>query len=201
MQASIIDQYSQDAPNKFSRYEAMDPEQVHAEVRSFVEQGHGLALDIGAGSGRDANWLNTLGYEVYAIEPSDLRRLGQIKHPKIQWLDDQLPNLKNTFDLNKTFDLIWLSAVWMHIPPEQRHQAFNNLNKLLSPNSMIMISYRNGGSPDVPMYPVSDVGLQQLAQQNALKQVLHEQQGDLQNRDGVEWHCFLFQKPLTSSPT
>ena len=32
-----------------------------------------VACDIGAGSGRDANWLASNGWEVVAVEPSTLR--------------------------------------------------------------------------------------------------------------------------------
>src|SRR5690606_32527632 len=52
-----------------ARYEAVAAETVHAALLSFLPQGAGLlALDVGAGSGRDAAWLAGLGYEVVAVE-------------------------------------------------------------------------------------------------------------------------------------
>jgi ubiquinone/menaquinone biosynthesis C-methylase UbiE len=40
-----------------------------------------LALDIGAGAGRDAQWLKSMGYEVVAVEPScGMRSEGERRH-------------------------------------------------------------------------------------------------------------------------
>lgn len=50
-----------------------------------------IALDVGAGSGRDAAWLASLGYEVVAAEPAAGMRIeAQRRHPdpRIRWLDD-----------------------------------------------------------------------------------------------------------------
>jgi ubiquinone/menaquinone biosynthesis C-methylase UbiE len=39
------------------------------------------ALDVGAGSGRDAAWLVSRGFEVWAVEPSEvMRREAQKRH-------------------------------------------------------------------------------------------------------------------------
>lgn len=83
-------------------------------------------LDIGAGSGRDAAWFAANDYDVVAVKPSETmlahaRRL----HPssRIHWLAGNLPDLANVRRLGISFDLILLSAVWMHIPPAARERA------------------------------------------------------------------------------
>ncbi|WP_051328528.1 class I SAM-dependent methyltransferase [Geminicoccus roseus] len=100
-----------------ARYEAVTAKTVHAALLSFLPQGAGLlALDVGAGSGRDAAWLAGLGYEVVAVEPAaGMRAEAQERHPdpRIRWLDDRLPDLAAVHRLGLAFDLILLSAVWM----------------------------------------------------------------------------------------
>jgi hypothetical protein len=50
-------------------YESVTAESVH--VADFIPRGAGLsALDVGAGSGRDAAWLVSLGFDVLAVEPA-----------------------------------------------------------------------------------------------------------------------------------
>jgi SAM-dependent methyltransferase len=77
-------------------------------------------LDVGAGSGRDAAWFAANGYDVVAVEPSDAMLAHARKlHPssRIHWVSDSLPDLANVRRLGLSFNLILLSAVWMHIPP------------------------------------------------------------------------------------
>ena len=61
--------YDADAANLAQRYEALSTAQVHAAVLEFLPPG-GFALDIGAGSGRDAAWLSSRGFDVLPREPS-----------------------------------------------------------------------------------------------------------------------------------
>jgi 2-polyprenyl-3-methyl-5-hydroxy-6-metoxy-1,4-benzoquinol methylase len=77
-------------------------------------------LDVGAGSGRDAAWLAGKGYSVLAVEPSaTMREEAQGRHavPSIVWMDDRLPSLDAVLRLGAAFDLILVSAVWMHVQP------------------------------------------------------------------------------------
>ena len=50
-----------------------------------------------------------------------MRDAGKALHrsPDIRWLDDSLPALEKVLRSKLTFDLIWLSAVWMHVPTER----------------------------------------------------------------------------------
>lgn len=111
-----------------ARYEQLRAEDVHAAFVNFLPSGSDrLALDIGAGSGRDAAWLVSLGFEVVAVEPaSGMREAGAARHvgSSIRWLDDRLPALSATHRLGLAFDVILMSGIFMHVPPEQRSRAF-----------------------------------------------------------------------------
>ncbi len=114
---------------------------------------------MGAGSGRDAAWLVSLGYDVVAAEPAHgMRREGQRRHadPRLRWIDDRLPELGAVHRLGLAFDLILLSGVWMHVRPPDRPRAFRKLATLLKPGGMLLMTVRNaGGEPDRPMWETS----------------------------------------------
>jgi len=122
--------YDREAESLAASYESKSFEEVHSGVLDLVPEPAGLVLDIGAGSGRDAAWFADHEQEVIAVEPAGrMRDIAKSLHPdsRIRWLDDQLPALTNVFRTGLTFDLIWLSAVWMHVPPTSRERAFRKL--------------------------------------------------------------------------
>lgn len=89
--------YNEQAESLATRYEQLRAEAVHSAFLDVLPGGPDrLALDIGAGSGRDAAWLSRLGFDVVAVEPARrMRETGEALHPghRIRWLDDRLPAL------------------------------------------------------------------------------------------------------------
>ena len=139
--------YNQNRDELFEKYHAYDPAVVHRAWAPQHLEGKktGFACDIGAGTGRDANWLAEQGWEVLAVEPSKLRESGeQHSHPRVAWLDDALPDLKRLRALGRRFDLILLRSVWMHVPRSKRERAFRILSELLNPSGLLVISLRHG---------------------------------------------------------
>ncbi|NMV25720.1 class I SAM-dependent methyltransferase, partial [Vibrio parahaemolyticus] len=104
-------------------------EDVHASWRAFWPQARDRVLDVGAGSGRDAKWMAEHGCEVIAIEPAQaLLRFGKSYcGDSVTWLEDGLPKLEKVINLGFRFDLILVSAVWMHLAPTHRERAFRKL--------------------------------------------------------------------------
>jgi hypothetical protein len=81
---SAIASYDAQALNLAARYDDPSLLAVHADLHGYLpERAAGLlALDVGAGSGRDAGWLASLGYEVVAVEPAEaMRREGALCGP------------------------------------------------------------------------------------------------------------------------
>ena len=136
--------YDDHAEALCSQYNAVEAGVVHGRWK--LPDKLGFACDIGAGSGRDANWLASLGWDVVAVEPSaEMRKVAMAtSHPNVTWLDDALPHLNKLRSLGHRFDLILLSAVWMHVPPTKRERAFRILSELLKPSGMLVISLRHG---------------------------------------------------------
>lgn len=182
------------------RYERLSPEAVHAGFLDYLPSGADrLALDIGAGSGRDAAWLRDLGFEVVAVEPAKgMRDAARARHAgkNIRWLDDRLPSLTNTHRLGLAFDVILLSGVFMHVRPEERPRAFRKIATLLKPGGRLLISVRDGsGTSDRPMWSVPRGELEAYARAQGLAVLQVADASDLQGRAQVRWTTYALQLP------
>lgn len=176
-------------------WEAVDPRNVHDWLLPHLPSDPSLILDIGAGTGRDAAWLASLGHRVIAVEPSaELRRLAQEIHtsPSIQWVDDHLPGLEVVHRHGLSFDLILLSAVWMHIAADVRGRAFRKLITLLKPGGALAISVRHGPVDDErAMFSVSQTEIEVLARQYGAFVQSVTQSADKLGRTEVSWTQLL----------
>ena len=200
MSANNITYYSKQAESLSAQYDNVSFTDVHSDwLRHLPDQG--WALDVGAGSGRDAAYLANKGLSVVAVEPAEgMRSLARSKNPQpnIHWLDDTLPELQKVFALQIKFDLILLSAVWMHIAPSQRERTFRKLSSLLKPNGKLVISLRHGECHDERvMYEVSTSEQAQLASKFGLSYELATAQvaTDKLGRDGVSWQTVVLTLP------
>ncbi len=195
----IILPYNQNATQFMEQYESCDFLEVHSGIDELLPISPGCILDIGAGSGRDAAWFAEKGHEVVAVEPAEkLRVLANERHQnaKIRWMNDALPALSNVLRTGLTFDLIWLSAVWMHIAPRDRQRSFRKMVTLLRPGGKIMLSLRNGPIPkERIMFHSSGEEVERLARRFGLA-VVHQVNGrDKLGRDKITWKSFVLQLP------
>lgn len=186
-----ISHYEQNAARLVTQYESLAFEDVHMSLLDLLPGPGATILDVGAGSGRDAAWFALHGYDVVAVEPSDaMRAHGRALHPsaRIHWLSDSLPELAQVSRLGLTFDLILLSAVWMHVAPASRARALRKLATMLSPSGRIAISLRLG-EPDAAraMHEVSLHELSSLSQQFGLRLIRATDSADRLGRGGLSW--------------
>ncbi|MDE2904730.1 MAG: class I SAM-dependent methyltransferase [Acidobacteriota bacterium] len=161
------DWYDANADAAAARYEGVLPERLHGWLVDLLPTTPAAALDVGAGSGRDAAWLSSRGYDVVAVEPSlRMRTIARERHtePGIRWLADSLPALRGTVKTGLAFDVILLSAVWMHVAPSDRARAFRKLVNLLKPGGLIALSLRHGPAEATrALHPVSADEIRRLA--------------------------------------
>jgi 2-polyprenyl-3-methyl-5-hydroxy-6-metoxy-1,4-benzoquinol methylase len=149
--------YSAEAPALLKLYESISFEDAHRGVFDLVPAAPIEVLDIGAGTGRDAAWFAARGDRVTAIEPTrELREGGMALHAaqKITWIDDCLPELASV--RGRAFDLVWMSAVWMHFTTEERAAMAPIVAGLVRPGAALMISLRRPPRPERRMFEVSD---------------------------------------------
>jgi SAM-dependent methyltransferase len=174
-----------------AQYEAIRFADVHGAVLHLIPTQPSRVLDIGAGSGRDAAALAQRGHQVVAVEPTAaLRAEGQRIHAGValEWLDDHLPDLDRLSASGRQFDLILLSAVWMHLDAAERCQAMAAVAPLLAPGALLLLSLRHGPVPwGRRMFDVSAQETVDLAAQHGLHTVHQGQRDDAQGRADVHW--------------
>ena len=193
--------YSKNAPILASKYNSLNPESLHASWSKFIPDDPGIALDIGAGSGRDANWLAAKRWDVVAVEPcKEFRETArENSHDNVIWLDDELPELKKLRTAGHRFNLVLLSAVWMHVSRSKRERAFRIISELLEPGGILVFTLRHGNDEqenlDRGFHPVSSGELEVFAKQRALKQFPLVRLDDQLSRDNVRWETMVFQLP------
>jgi SAM-dependent methyltransferase len=196
MSASVsgTEGYAEEAEELFKQYEGIPFADAHRTVLHLIPAMPGRVLDIGSGTGRDAAWFAGRGHSVVAVEPTDAMRLPAMAlhpSPRIDWLNDSLPDLAALRARGATFDLVMLTAVWMHLEEEQRRRAMPNLASLLRPGGTLIMKIRHGPVPPVRrMFEVSAEETIDLARMQGLHPVLNvrtESSLERNRNAGVSW--------------
>jgi hypothetical protein len=132
-----------------------------------------------------------------------MREVGKKLHPgvPIAWIADSLPGLSSFRDRTSSFDLILVSAVWMHLAKKEREPAARRLAELLAPAGVIIVTLRHGpqdeerGIADIPDDELSDMmGRQGLT----LIRKLFER--DLRGRSEIAWSTLVYRKASLDRP-
>lgn len=137
--------YEANADRLLIDYERVSFEEIHQDLLQHVLAQAGNALDVGCGSGRDAAWLARNGWNVVAVDPSLRMLKGAARlhaEPNIVWKQDRLPALNNTRVLNRSYELILLTAVLMHLPPQEQRQSIETVMDLCAPLATVALSVR-----------------------------------------------------------
>ena len=212
--------YNKNAAELAKQYLSTSFDKVHQSwhqlLPAIIENPNARILDIGAGSGRDAKFIaqaavnkhgNKNGTQVIAVEPANLlAELGarQTAGLNVKWFTDSLPALSTITKQEVSFDLILLSAVWMHIPISERARSIRKLANLLKPGGKLVISLRHSSSTEEAeqerkarkMHVVCADELKQLAQNVGLFTKLETQkEDDKLGRNHVSWQTLVLQMP------
>jgi len=186
--------YSENSTALFDQYQSLSFDAVHQSWLSTVNLSKfKTALDIGAGSGRDALALSQLRLCVTAIEPAQslMEKGVELTGDKVTWKSDTLPELSS---LNKnTFDIILVSAVWMHLTKEQQRQSLSRLSTLLNDNGILVITLRHGDFDDGrAAFDVSATRLTSDEKRLGLSLMHSYNDTDQLNRPDVFWETLVF---------
>lgn len=198
VRVSGTEHYADEAPELLKRYESISFTDAQAPILQLIPPAPGRALDIGAGTGRDAAGLAALGYSIVAVEPTEeLRRGAMLLHPSpmIEWLDDSLPDLTVVRARKEEFDLVMLTAVWMHLDEAQRQRAMPNVSALVREGGIVIMSLRHGPVPSGRrMFKVSAEETVALARRSNLFCTLNREAEASLRQLGVSWTRLAFQK-------
>src|ERR1700704_4075561 len=176
---SGTENYAEEARELLKRYESISFADTHHSVMHLIPTEPCRVLDIGAGTGRDAAGFAAMEHRVVAAEPTEeMRRGAMALHPSplIEWLDDSLPDLATVLARNEQFDVVMLTAVWMHLDERQRRRAMPNLAALASEGGAMILTLRHGPvPPGRRMFEVSAEETIGLAQPLGLRCVLNRE--------------------------
>ena len=208
MELSSSGFYNQHATTLADQYLSKTFAEVHRSwlhlLTPILNKPNARILDLGAGAGRDSRYLAEQGQanhiDVTAIEPADsLADIGraQTQGLNVSWLNDSLPALENVTAQEISFDLILLSAVWMHIPASLRARSLRKLANLLKPGGKLVISLRHGKSTDARvMHEVCSDELTNLGKTVGLFPIFTtDTEHDRLGRSEVHWQTVVLQLP------
>jgi len=190
--------YDFESAKYFENYSKLYFSNVHRQFIKFLpKSANAKILDIGCGSGRDALSLARRGYQLTAVEPSTkMLELAKAKnnHKNIRWLNDSLPHLSVLHE--NTYDFILLSAVWMHIAPEEREASIKRMSELLNRDGHLAITLRIGApDPLRMMYPIFTNDLLTQSKKAGLTLVYSSRETkDSLKRDEVKWKKVVLKK-------
>jgi SAM-dependent methyltransferase len=200
-QVSGTEGYADEAEELFRLYEAIPFADAHLVVLHLIPTVPSRVLDIGSGTGRDAAWFAEQGHRVVAVEPTDAMRLPAMAlhpSPRIEWLNDSLPDLALLLGRGEKFDVVMLSAVWMHLDQAQRREAMPNLASLVQPGGVMIMKVRHGPVPvGRRMFEILPEETIELARMQDLQPVLNVRTESSQERNraiGVTWTNLAFVK-------
>lgn len=183
--------YGEQAAELVVQYESITFEDVHSDVLHLLPATSSRIADIGAGTGRDAAALARRGHRVVAVEPTaELREAGERLHAGIgiEWLDDSLPALTRLREQPMRFDVIMLTAVWMHLDADERARAMAAVDALLADHGLVFLSLRHGPVPaGRRMFDVSAEETIALAEPYGLRSAHCSERSGLMGRTDVHW--------------
>jgi SAM-dependent methyltransferase len=142
--------YAEKAESLVKQWQNISFADQHKPVLHLIPEVPSRILDVGSGVGVDAAAFAAMGHAVVAVEPVDeLRVAGIEQHPssKIEWIDDSLPDLAILLSRSETFDVVMLTAVWMHLDEQQRSRAMPSVSSLVSEGGVLIMSLRHGPVP------------------------------------------------------
>jgi SAM-dependent methyltransferase len=186
--------YADEADELAVRYESFSFADAHSRIIHLLPPAPAQIIDIGAGTGRDAAALAKLGHRVTAVEPTQALLEHAIRlHPgdQIEWICDSLPAL---VQIGGQFDVLMLTAVWMHLDFGQRVAGMRRLRELMKVGTLVLITLRHGPVPiGRRMFEVTPEETVELAASHGLNCTLRLEEADgAQNRADVRWDRLAF---------
>ena len=137
------------SPDKFvTNTDVMVNELEMRKMLKLLQSKDATILDIGCGSGKDAQRLVDMGYKVTGIDLSEglLEKARQL-HPGIDLRKMDMRQLD--FD-NEAFDAIWCNATLLHLNDEDIRLTLKEISRVLKLGGVLAVSFKEGsGSKEV----------------------------------------------------
>lgn len=133
-----------------TKYINTSPQKVDGRLKAWIDKNldkldkTAKILEIGSGSGKDADYFISLGYEMEMTDASQ----GFVDHLKQSGKNARLLNAIID-DLGGGYDMVFADAVFLHFNPEQLKAVLNKAFNALKPNGRIVFSMKAGSGEEV----------------------------------------------------
>ena len=108
-----------------------------------------------------------------------------------------MPDLAGLRARGEQFDVVMLTAVWMHLDERQRRRAIPNVAALVRRGGVMIMTLRRGPvPPGRRMFEVSAEEATGLAQPLGLRCVLNREAASSLRQPGITWTRLAFRKSL-----
>jgi SAM-dependent methyltransferase len=203
MDEHTLKYYDENSSRLALRYEEAGMEEMHQKLLCHLKRG-GSVLEIGCGSGRDAAFLLSKGFDITAVDVSG-KMIGEAvaHHPELngQAINMSFPFKKDNPLLGNQYDGVVMIATLMHIPEEDLFESGFQIKELLREEGILFLSVSVGRMPKdmkrdregrlyLERHPDS---LQLLFERLGLRFVAKYQNRDTFSRD-FEWVTLVMQK-------
>jgi SAM-dependent methyltransferase len=140
MDPRTLEAYDTDARGYADDWESQPPAtDLQDAVQHWFRPGR--TADIGCGSGRDAEWLRSVRYEVTGYDASEaLLAEARRRHPLVKFDVATLPDLGELEP--GSFQNVLCETVIMHLPVVQIPRAVGALWALLKPGGTLYLTWR-----------------------------------------------------------
>jgi 2-polyprenyl-3-methyl-5-hydroxy-6-metoxy-1,4-benzoquinol methylase len=102
------------------------------------------ALDVGCGAGQYAEILEKMGFEVYLLDASN--KMLELARKRLKNPPQSVAPV-NIFASSwgyrdESFDLIFASAIMIHVPDSERNHVYSTFYRLLKPDGYLFVNYK-----------------------------------------------------------
>ena len=133
--------YAANSETYAEKYKAGSPQRMYDLAKVYFKFG-GITYDIGAGTGRDSEWLNEAGFQCSAVDPVlEFVNLCKARARISKVVHDELPSLKKV--TNNSADNVFCSTVLMHLPSNELLSSVYRLVEILKNDGVLLLSWRD----------------------------------------------------------
>lgn len=138
------------------------PTDMRAVVEQFFVRG-GRTADIGCGSGREVDWLDTNGFSAKGFDASEaLLAEARTRYPDLEFAHAELPDLPGI--AANRYDNVLCETVIMHLDQADILPAVRRLLDIVKPDGVLYLSWRVTEGDDARdehgrLYSAVDAGL------------------------------------------
>lgn len=144
--------------NGVRQYIDNTPQTVDGAVKEWLDtlfegvQNNARILEIGSAFGRDAKYIESMGYYVHRTDASS----GFVDYLRANGEDAEMLNvLTDTVD-EESFDIIFANAVFLHFTKEEFIFALKNIHSALLPGGRLGLTLKNGDGEEVTRQKMND---------------------------------------------